>query len=64
VPSLSVLTVHPERPNPFFSLNGLFVASVTCLLVHVSPPSVEVATTSGVGAAFPRLRLLNVATQT
>ena len=36
-----------------------FVASVTCLSVHVSPPSVERATTSGVGKAFPPLTLRN-----
>jgi hypothetical protein len=58
-PSLSVRIVHPERPKPFFGLNGVFVASVTCRSLQVSPPSVEVATRSGVGSAFPLLKLRN-----
>ena len=63
-PSSSVRIVQPERPNPFFGLNGLFVASVTCLSAQVSPPSVDRATISGVGAAFPPLRLRNEAQHT
>jgi hypothetical protein len=33
------------------------------LVLHVSPPSVEMATTSGVARAFPELLLLNAAQQ-
>src|SRR6058998_1588667 len=63
-PWLSVRTVQPERPKPCFVLKGLLLAAVTCLCVQVSPPSVEVATTSGCGDAFPWLTLRNEARQT
>src|SRR5438093_1890649 len=63
-PWLSVRTVQPDRPKPCFWLNGLLLAEVTCFCVQVPPPSVEVATMRGWGAALPPLRLRNDAKQT
>ena len=61
----AVRIVQPERPNPFFGLNGLFVASVTCFVCPgVAAIGGDRATISGVGAAFPLLRLRNEAQQT
>src|SRR5437667_8213826 len=62
-PWLSVRTVQPERPKPCLRLKGVLVALVTCFCDHVSPPSVEVATISGCGAAKPDPWLRNEAQQ-
>jgi len=43
---LSVRIVHPDRPKPL-PLLTLLVAGVIWRVVQLSPPSVEVATTSG-----------------
>src|SRR4051812_1546706 len=45
-PWLSVRIVQPERPKPLVLL-ALFVEGLIWFVVHLSPPSVEVATTSG-----------------
>ena len=63
-PWLSVRTVHPERPKPCWGLKGVLEALVTCFVFQVSPPSVDVATMSGCGAAYPLETLRNEAMQT
>src|SRR5215510_11350893 len=63
-PLLSVRTVHPDRPKPCLVLKGLLLAVVTCFGVQVDPPSVEVATISGWGAALPFSWLRKEARQT
>src|SRR5581483_6381159 len=63
-PWLSVRIVHPDRPKPCLVLNGLFDADVTCLRVQVRPPSLEVPTSRGWGAASPPLRLRKEARHT
>jgi hypothetical protein len=59
LPWLSVRTVHPSGCE----LIPLSVAGPTCLLVHVAPPSLDRATLSGVGRAWPRLLLRKDAQQ-
>src|SRR6266545_4573496 len=45
-PLLSVRIVQPDRPKPW-GVTGLLVAGVIWCVVQLSPPSVDVATTSG-----------------
>ena len=60
LPWLSVRTVHPSG----WPLMPLSVAGPTCFCTQVLPPSVDRATISGVGSAWPLLLLRKLAQQT
>src|SRR5262249_61426512 len=59
-PWLSVRTVHPSKLGSW----PLLVARDAWRTVQDAPPSVEVATISGVGSAWPRLLLRKSAQHT